>query len=116
MKKMIKRISCFVAILILSSCGNLAFEHSIKYNALFREHYELIDNNIFPTYIKNKKFRKISKYLKKKYDAKLVRLILLFESESIYYCEFLNSNNNFDCLVFDTDFNLISEKNIHMDY
>ena len=67
-------------------------------------------------YIKNKKFRKISKFLRKKYKATYIRNIFYIESKEQYYCEFNIYESTINCLFIDENFNVISFDEMYIDF
>lgn len=66
-------------------------------------------------YIKNKEFRKVSKILRKKYNATYIRNIFYIESKEQYYCEFNINNYTIHCLLIDKDLNFIDFEEIIFD-
>lgn len=66
-------------------------------------------------FIKNKEFRKISRFVRNKYNVTYIRNIFYIKSKKQYYCEFNINNYTIKCLLIDKKFEVVSEEEFHFD-
>lgn len=78
--------------------------------------FDILNNHVGDIYfIKNKEFRKVSKFLKKKYNVTYIRHIFYIESKKQYYCEFNINDYTIKCLLIDKNFEVMSFEEISFD-
>lgn len=116
---MIKNISCIIVILCLCGCRTVGWKTK-SFDLKTKNQVNCFDvlNNYGSEdiyFIKNKEFRKISKFLRKKHNATYIRNVFYVESKAQYYCEFNINDYTINCLFIDKNFNVISFDEIYFD-
>ena len=112
---MIKKILPYiVAVLCLFSCKTKSLKlktvnQTLCSDVVVRYGYEDI------CFIKNKEFRKISRFLRKKYNVTYIRNIFYIKSKEQYYCEFNINDYTINCLFMDKNFKVISSDEYSFD-
>ncbi len=66
--------------------------------------------------VSNKDFKRLSKFLEKKYGSVETRLIVFFEDQGIYYCEFYVENDQITCLELNRYLEVISIENLQFNF
>jgi len=109
---MIKKVIIALLFFCLYSCSTVGWKTKsfdlntknqvICSDVLFKQGFEDI------RFIKNKEFRKIEKFLRKKHKATYIRNIFYVESKEQYYCEFNINDYTINCLFLDKNFKVIS--------
>lgn len=108
-----------IVILCLCSCKSVGWKTK-SFDLMTKNQvncFEVLNNHgsedIY--FIKNKEFRKISKFLRKKYDVTYIRNIFYIKSKEQYYCEFNINNYTINCLLIDKNFKVISFEKFSFD-
>ena len=116
---MIKKIVCIIVVLCLCGCKTASWE-TTSFELMTKNQvncFDVLNNHgsedIY--FIKNKEFKKISKFLKKKYDVTYIRNIFYIKSKDQYYCEFNINKYTINCLLIDKDFEVISFEEFSFD-
>lgn len=107
---MAKKLFITILSILLLNC-NLSSKYFQQNSPCCSKYYEVISNEL-PVFVKNKKFREVSKYLKKEYGAKQINLIFYIKSKRIYYTEFYINHYTAICLILDDNLKEISREKI----
>lgn len=114
-----KIVSCIIVILCLCSCKTASWK-TTSFDLMTKNQvncFDVLNNHSSEDiyFIKNKEFKKISKFLRKNYNVTYIRNVFYIKSREQYYCEFNINNYTINCLFVDKNFEVISFEEFSFD-
>lgn len=114
-----KNVLCIIIVLCLCGCRTASWKTK-SFDLMTKNQvncFEVLNNHGSEDihFIRNKEFKKISKFLQKKYKVTYIRNIFYIESKEQYYCEFNINNYTINCLLIDKNFEVMSFEEFSFD-